>query len=429
MVEIKRTTLFGKLNSIGYESIEGAIISCKLWRNPRRGTTHWLPQWLRLRRAEERPRGLRLGWANPVMFAALLAATFACCAPAQTWTWTTVLPPTNNYPNLLTAVGYGDGRFVAVGHDGLVFSSDGGLTWLRRDSGTSESLLGVCWGGQFVAVGAWGTILGSADGTNWSSVTNVSAYLTGIMYGGGRYVAFGSHSSNSTDYALLVVSTNGATWQEIRTSTKGRFWSICFGADRYWAVGDRWDPATVAFVMSSTNALDWQNVADPGFNVTNTNPYGIAYRDGRHVIVGYTGSANKALLSTNSATWFPVTLGNCYSTWVSVISGASGFLVGSPCGVYSSADGWAWTKQSDFPTAALAYGRGIVVAAGNGVRVSTGHFPAATSTIQRAVAVEFFARTGFRYRIESSTDLTNWADTGHHIEGFGATVVVYFPSE
>src|SRR3974377_1867657 len=46
MAEIKRTTLFGKLNSIGYKSIEAATIFCKLRGNPYVETVHWLHQLL-----------------------------------------------------------------------------------------------------------------------------------------------------------------------------------------------------------------------------------------------------------------------------------------------------------------------------------------------------------------------------------------------
>jgi len=46
MAEIKRTTLFGKLNSIGYKSIEGATIFCKMRGNPYVETAHWFHQLL-----------------------------------------------------------------------------------------------------------------------------------------------------------------------------------------------------------------------------------------------------------------------------------------------------------------------------------------------------------------------------------------------
>jgi type VI secretion system protein VasG len=46
MAEIKRSTLFGKLNSIGYKAIEGATIFCKMRGNPYVETVHWLHQLL-----------------------------------------------------------------------------------------------------------------------------------------------------------------------------------------------------------------------------------------------------------------------------------------------------------------------------------------------------------------------------------------------
>ncbi|HZR21575.1 MAG TPA: type VI secretion system ATPase TssH [Verrucomicrobiae bacterium] len=46
MAEIKRSTLFGKLNSLGYKAIEGATIFCKMRGNPYVETIHWLHQLL-----------------------------------------------------------------------------------------------------------------------------------------------------------------------------------------------------------------------------------------------------------------------------------------------------------------------------------------------------------------------------------------------
>ena len=46
MAEIKRSTLFGKLNSLGYKSIESATIFCKMRGNAYVETVHWLHQLL-----------------------------------------------------------------------------------------------------------------------------------------------------------------------------------------------------------------------------------------------------------------------------------------------------------------------------------------------------------------------------------------------
>ena len=46
MADIKRSTLFGKLNPVGYKSIEAATIFCKLRGNPYVETVHWFHQLL-----------------------------------------------------------------------------------------------------------------------------------------------------------------------------------------------------------------------------------------------------------------------------------------------------------------------------------------------------------------------------------------------
>jgi type VI secretion system protein VasG len=48
MAEISRTSLFGKLNSVGYKAIEGATVFCKLRGNPYVELVHWLHQILKL---------------------------------------------------------------------------------------------------------------------------------------------------------------------------------------------------------------------------------------------------------------------------------------------------------------------------------------------------------------------------------------------
>ena len=48
MTEISRTALFGKLNSLGYKSVESATVFCKMRGNPYVELVHWLNQILQL---------------------------------------------------------------------------------------------------------------------------------------------------------------------------------------------------------------------------------------------------------------------------------------------------------------------------------------------------------------------------------------------
>src|SRR5713226_10561361 len=46
MAEIRRATLFGKLNPIAYKAIESATVFCKMRGNPHVESVHWLHQLL-----------------------------------------------------------------------------------------------------------------------------------------------------------------------------------------------------------------------------------------------------------------------------------------------------------------------------------------------------------------------------------------------
>ncbi len=54
MAEIRRIALFGKLNSVGYKSIESATVFCKLRGNPYVELVHWLHQILQLQDSDLR---------------------------------------------------------------------------------------------------------------------------------------------------------------------------------------------------------------------------------------------------------------------------------------------------------------------------------------------------------------------------------------
>jgi len=63
-------------------------------------------------------------------------------------------------------------RWVAVGHEGVIFvSDDDGLTWSQKNSDTTEDLLSIAFNGKrFIIAGTHGIILTSRDGLKWNKV-------------------------------------------------------------------------------------------------------------------------------------------------------------------------------------------------------------------------------------------------------------------
>lgn len=129
----------------------------------------------------------------------------------------------------LQDVTFGNGRFLAVGHGGrILVSTDNGLTWSAKVSGTTFDFFGVSHGnGQFVAVGRAG-IRTSPDGENWTAASIANSTVDqwdSVDFVNGRFVAAGGRSGTSL-HNEITLSTDGLTWTpaqsynaNLRTST------------------------------------------------------------------------------------------------------------------------------------------------------------------------------------------------------------------
>ena len=121
--------------------------------------------------------------------------------------------PTQHTDNLL-GMKYALGTFVTVGGNGKVMtSSDDGKNWTERYSGTSEDLSAVEYGNdKFVALGAYGTIIISPDGRNWTTVgSGTTSWLAAIAYAGKKFIAVGLDGT-------VLTSPDGTNWSISRYS-------------------------------------------------------------------------------------------------------------------------------------------------------------------------------------------------------------------
>lgn len=113
----------------------------------------------------------------------------------------------------LNAVDYGNGKYIAVGENGIILYSQDEDSWQRRTV-TSNDWKAITWANQidqFFITSGNGSIYSSRNGINWTlqnSGTNNS--LNGIQY----------YYKGENDYILIAVgedgtfleSTNGTTW-------------------------------------------------------------------------------------------------------------------------------------------------------------------------------------------------------------------------
>jgi hypothetical protein len=143
-------------------------------------------------------------------------------------------------PDLLRGVGYGDGKFVAVGGDanGMIMSTTDGTQWAEDLYPEGDGWLGdVAWlDGVWVAVGGNGLVVRSTDGgTQWSDVQ------PGLSFPGRTILAAQGLLLAAGDGGGLAVSDDlGLTWDET-FDPSGLGFSIAHGLDTFVGFASQWN--------------------------------------------------------------------------------------------------------------------------------------------------------------------------------------------
>jgi photosystem II stability/assembly factor-like uncharacterized protein len=121
--------------------------------------------------------------------------------------WTTSYPTVN----VLQGVAATSDGFVAVGRNGTIFSSQSGLAWTQRNSGTERHLFDIAYhDGVVIAVGDHGTLIRAETASldNWAAASLPGTdSLRAIEWLDSLYVAVGTNGS-------IFTSSNGTTWTE-----------------------------------------------------------------------------------------------------------------------------------------------------------------------------------------------------------------------
>ena len=316
----------------------------------------------------------------------------------------------------------GNGTWVAVGDKGTILTSTNGTTWTVRNPGSTnpfDDLRGVAYGlaksvsiPQFVAVGYNGKILTSPDGVTWTyEVSPTNAFLRGIAFGDGVFVAVGEKAS--TGLAIILNSDDGATWSSCWAPpltgsyftgvTYGEFSTATGQVHAFVAVGNTPSPATARNILLSTDGgTNWTAPkAVAGADIIN----GMAFGNGTFVGVSAVGTS---VTSTDTDNWLK---------WVAAVNGALTPSITAVPGL--SLNG-------------VAFFKGVFVAVGNDTRLLTS--PDGKSWVERSAFISNFlygvaygnntyAAVGWSGRILTSTDMSTWVDraSGTQNSFFGIT--------
>lgn len=290
--------------------------------------------------------------------AAILALTAVSVSAQQNWRWANSLPASEQWKD----VAYGNGVYVAVGLDATIATSPDAITWtIRRMSTANPTLNGVAFAnGLFVAVGMGtsdsigaGLIMTSTNGIDWTINSTVaatySAQYSEVLYGGGTWVVSGSGSN-------ILTSTDGLNWTS-RSFPSG----VIPGTGSYGA-GKFVLSASGNTVITSPDGITWTRTAVAGA-IGASSPYlpDVTFGGGKFVAVGRDSNfVGVAYTSSDGTTWTQVpTIANAGGNtgFLSVVTDGTKFVAAGGAGVFSSADGTSWTKQtSALPSSARQLG-------------------------------------------------------------------------
>lgn len=336
-------------------------------------------------------------------------------ADAQNWQLIS-----SNPREYLNEVVYADGRFVGVGgspyfpFDGplgssAVVTSTNGVDWTGSLSNLVNQLSAVAYGNdRWVVCGDNGGIYTSTNAVDWvdQSLPQTSHDLHQLVYGKGNFVAF----AYSRD--LVYHSTNGVDWASADTPLASEVYGVRFLNGRFIGVGgDDGD----GFMFVSSDGLDWEKIVIEGSGWLG----GVAYGKGRYVAVGRDVSA----VSLDGDNWMtqPIPFHGR-----GVVFASGWFIaVGPDHGTAISRDGVQWKTVESFDVNDaldnIAFGGGVVVANGGlslyRSTVSDSEDFKKRLRLLSPAQLEFYGVDAREYRLEQSTNLMNWLPASEWTEG------------
>ena len=160
-------------------------------------------------------------------------------------TWSSIDGPVAEDPAAIT---FANGTFVVVGGDGELLTSKDGTKWTRIPLATNDLCAVIHDGARFVVVGEQ-TVVFSTNGVGWTQIASPLSRLTGAFaFGNGTYV------TSAGGARPLRISTNALDWEQVPNVPSVR--SLAFGNGRF--VGVSFYGAVV-----STNGLAWNTYPLP----------------------------------------------------------------------------------------------------------------------------------------------------------------------
>ena len=263
----------------------------------------------------------------------------------------------------LRGVTYGNSTFVAVGDEGTILTSADGVIWTTKASGDTAHLRGVTYGNStFVAVDDGGTILTSADGVIWTTrASDIAWELSGVTYGNSTFVAVGAPDQEGYGYFGdgIFTSADGVTWTAAEDSFDDSLQAVTYGNSTFVAVG--W---WYGSIITSPDGVTWTSRSYD----TDDMLFGVAYGNSTFVAAGNWG---KIITSPDGVTWTYRSSGTSHDFYGVTYGNSTFVAVGKSLShgeIRTSADGVTWKKRVSGTANglhAVTYGNSTFVSVGD----------------------------------------------------------------
>ena len=193
-------------------------------------------------------------------------------------------------------------RFVAVGEDGVILTSEDGIEWVQQESGTGAGLNDITsYRSDIVAVGQDGVVLLSTDhGENWvvrHSAVDIS--LHAVVVNAWQIVAGGR--ARHTAAAFMMRSENrGETWTPAVSIPQTGHWStdMVYAGGLFVAATDIPRSTGGARVWVSVDGKDWQDTVLMGDRTAGL--YSVLHNGKQFIVSGDYGTV---FTSADGAFW------------------------------------------------------------------------------------------------------------------------------
>lgn len=291
---------------------------------------------------------------------AIITATSGILSVSSALTITTASLPGYNWTassisNDLRRIYWFESRFTALDNQGVILTSQDGISWTPQTSAASYQLNGVAWSGtQFVSVGhgsGGGTILTSPDGVVWTpqitpQISGLPVFdLVSVLWSGTTFVAVGGQQSGVEwgyipGAGAILTSTDGVTWASQTVDSIEILNDIAWSGKQFAAVGDG------GTILTSPDGVLWTRRDSNAYNGL----ISVIWSGGQFVVAGYGGTV---LTSPDGISWTPQITGAPYglpSTPYALLgiawSGEQFAAVGDRGTILTSPDGVVWSPQN-----------------------------------------------------------------------------------